>query len=330
MDFRTKIDIKRTDISVTHQSQIMSIGSCFAESIGSILKKNKFLIDVNPFGILYNPASIANSLTFLFDEKEFSPNDLFQHNDVWASLYHHSIFSKADKNECLLGINERLHVASKRIKECNLLFITFGTSWVYEYTESGKVVSNCHKLPAYKFKRYRLSVDDIVNTYRVIIERLLSYNPDIKIVFSVSPIRHWKDGAHENQLSKSVLLLAIDELQAHFNNILYFPSYELVLDDLRDYRFYEADMLHPNSVAIEYIWQKFIDAFFSKDTLVLSNAINKLIQARSHRPFNPNTDRHRSFLKSNFEKTEALQKQHPYLPLKEELEYFGMYKFIER
>jgi hypothetical protein len=328
MDFRTIINHSKSSISVNYNSRILSFGSCFAETIGSQLRELKFDIDVNPFGIIYNPISIANSLQMLIDDKKFGEDDIFFNNDIWSSLYHHSSFSAIDKDECLQKINSRIEIASYNIKNCDVLLITFGTSWIYRHNKINVVVSNCHKLPAPLFSRHRTGVNEIVESYSILINKLKSINSNLKILFSVSPIRHIKDGLHQNQLSKSTLLLAIDELEKQFDFVEYFPSYEILMDDLRDYRFYEHDMLHPGKPAIDYIWEQFVNLFFSKPTLELCNQIRKIIQAKSHRPFNNNTGSHKLFLQSYFEKTELLRKQFPHLNFKEELKYFGMYKFL--
>jgi hypothetical protein len=241
---KTEVDwpLFRKKMGYRHQS--MMIGSCFAQNIGDQLWELCLPATVNPFGTLYNPVSIANSLTILLEGKEFTSRDLFFYENLYHSFAHHGKFSRPDQQEMLDHINAKTIKASIVLSGCSHLFITFGTSWVFRHKETGKVVSNCHKLPGTLFDHYRLQVAQITEIWIPLLQQLFKLNPDLQIVFTVSPIRHLKDGAHNNQLSKSVLLLAIDELSLHFGTelISYFPSYELLLDELRDYRFYASDM----------------------------------------------------------------------------------------
>jgi len=323
MDFRTIVEVAKADYSITHKSSILSIGSCFAENIGNRMKSLRFDIDVNPFGIQYNPASIAKGFQILLDNRKFTHDDLFYANDVWSSLMHHSCFSDADVDVCLKNINDGIARGVERIHQCDFYLITFGTAWVYEDVETDEVVSNCHKLPSSRFNRRRLSIGEIVESFSKIIGALLSLSPMAHFVFSVSPIRHWKDGAHENQISKSTLLLAIEQLCSSFPQASYFPSYEILLDDLRDYRFYDVDMVHPNSVAVEYIWEKMSEVFFDETTVALSKRVYSLSQAMSHRPFNANTDAHRKFLDTSLRKAMQLKREFPFLKIDDMIEYFN-------
>jgi lysophospholipase L1-like esterase len=293
MEFRTQIAVKKASQSILHQSRILMLGSCFTENIGERLYASGFNVDVNPFGIQYNPLSIAAALNLLLNKRDFTVNDLFQHEGSWHSFMHHSRFSGNSAQETLQNINTRLQASSDFLNKSDYLIITLGTAWIYELKENGQIVSNCHKLPESTFNRRRISVEDIVNTYTPILQIFKSSN--LQIIFTVSPIRHWKDGAHENNLSKSVLLLAIDELQRQFDSVSYFPAYELLLDDLRDYRFYTEDMLHPNSTAINYIWEKFSDCYFSDKTKQIASEVEKLNRMKQHRPFNTEGEEYRKF-----------------------------------
>jgi len=296
----------------------MLFGSCFAENIGSLLDSNKFDVNINPFGILYNPSSIAKALYRLLVKKTFTDDDVFLHNGLYHSFLHHGDFSKADKAECLHRINNACQKASDDLQQADTLLITFGTAYVFKHIASESVVSNCHKLPASNFDRYRLSVEDIVNEWSDLINRLKQDNPQLNILFTVSPIRHWKDGAHDNQLSKAILLLAIDELQKKHGNIFYFPSYELLLDELRDYRFYAEDMIHPNDVAVKYIWESFSDTFFDDETMSVMKLWNNISQAINHRPFNAENEMHKEFLRQTLLKLEAFQQKYPYFRCEKE------------
>lgn len=311
--FRTIIEIPKSDFKVSYHSKILMLGSCFVENIGNLLTQNKYNTSVNPFGVIYNPISVGNSLQILIDNKQFTEEDLNFSNELFFSYSHHGSFSHKNADECLKKINAKINTSSVDLAGADLLFVTFGTAWVYELTDSGEIVSNCHKQPESIFNRYRLDVDEIVCFYKKLILSLSLFNPQLKIVFTVSPIRHWKDGAHGNQLSKSTLLLAVDQLVQLFDHVSYFPSYEIVMDELRDYRFYHEDMIHMNSTSVKYIWDRFTDTFMEKHTLDYMKKIQKIISAAQHRPFNPNTESHQKFIQSTFLNMEILEKQLPNL-----------------
>ncbi len=320
MEFRKKIDIPRSALTLNHQNKMLLFGSCFAENIGKFLLENKFDVNVNPFGVLYNPSSISQSIRLLLDDKVFTESDIFMQQGVFRSYNHHSEFSETDEALFLQSINDARQQASKDLLSADTLLVTFGTAYVYRLKESGLVVANCHKTSAHNFDRFRLSVTDIVKDWKKLIDSLHAVNPDLKILFTVSPIRHWKDGAHNNQLSKSVLLLAIDELQQIFPSVFYFPSYEIVLDELRDYRFYSDDMIHPNDVAIRYIWSIFADAFFDDITKQVNTQWQNLRKAVLHRPFNEDTPEHQQFLRQTLLKLQSFGEKYPYFDCRNEME----------
>ena len=320
--FRTEIEITESENKFTYKDKLFFIGSCFTENIGNVLHELKFNTEVNPFGVLYNPLSVKNSLEILLRQKEFTEKDLQHNNDLWFSFYHHSSFSDVDKQQCLDKINSKIKTASKHLKECDYLFITFGTSLVYQLKNSGNVVSNCHKLPAKEFKRSMLASCEIYDEYAMLINQLKSINPDIKIILTVSPVRHLKDGAVQNQLSKATLLIAIHQLIEFYENIFYFPAYEIVMDDLRDYRFYGDDMTHPNNMAIKYIWEKFKETYIEKGEFELMKQIQDIVQASNHRPFNTNTETHKKFITNYKNKIEILKRENPEMNFEEELRNF--------
>jgi hypothetical protein len=297
MSFRTIFDISQNGVKIDYNSNIFLLGSCFSQNIGDKFSYYKFNTIANPFGVLYNPVSISNSIKILLDKREFSSTDLFNHNGLWSSFSHHSSFSDTDRSKVLDSINKQVVEASLFLQKTNLLIITFGTSWVYEYKDSGKVVSNCHKIPSNKFNRYKLTVNKIVEQYVEILNLLKRQNPDINILFTVSPIRHIKDGMEQNQLSKSTLIVAIHELVNMFDNVSYFPSYEIVMDDLRDYRFYNSDMIHPSQTAIDYIWERFRDVNIDSSALSLMIDIDKINKSLSHKSFQPKSEAHQIFLR---------------------------------
>ena len=303
--FQTKIEIPISEIKISYEDRILTMGSCFAENIGRKMQDVYFDTDINPFGVLYNPLSISNSIELLLQNKTFTKDDIFEYKSMWQSFSHSSLFADITYEGCLNKINSRLNSEGTLFSKTNVILITFGTALVFEDKLSGRVVSNCHKLPSGKFTRRRLTVEEIVDDYKILINKMQSVLPNLQIIFSVSPIRHWKDGAHENNISKSTLLLAIDELQKQFHAVHYFPAYEIQLDELRDYRFYAPDMLHPSDVAVEYIWSMFSDTYFSKDTLELKKRLEQLAADFSHRPIHPDSPEYKSFLnKANTKKAE--------------------------
>ncbi len=315
--FRTEVIVPEFKKKLGYHHQSMMIGSCFAENIGSYLQEYCFPMIVNPFGILYNPISIANSLRLLISGKKFTEQDLFFSDGLYNSFSHHSRFSGSDPVSTLARINTQTSGASGVLKKCHHLFITFGTSWVFEHKINGVVVSNCHKLPAATFDRYRLSMKQITETWIPLIDQMRNLNPDLHLIFTVSPIRHLKDGAHENQLSKSTLLLAIDELTSKFGAeiISYFPSYELVHDELRDYRFYAADMTHPSEVAVDFIREKFVAAILDEEAMAVSAELEKILSALKHKPLNNSDKRYVLFIEDQIEKTNQLQIKYPFIDL---------------
>ena len=322
INFRTKVEIPESENKINHQCKLLFIGSCFTDSIGNCLANFKLPVDINPFGVLYNPASISESIRILINKKTFTESDLSYTNEQWFSFYHHSDFAHWDKNSCLEKINSRISSSHEFLKSSNILFITLGTAWIYRLRETGRIVSNCHKLPAREFIQERLSTDQIVEILGESLKALKLFNPHLKIVFTISPIRHWKDGAHGNQLSKSTLLLAVEKLIQNNPEISYFPSYEIVMDELRDYRFYDSDMLHICPVAVDYIFERFAQTYFTEETLQLNKAIEKIVKAAKHKPFNPNSNSHKKFRENNLKAIEALQKKYPGLDFGEELGCF--------
>jgi hypothetical protein len=323
MDFRTKVDIPTSEIRIDHDSGILLIGSCFADNIGARLKTLKFRVAHNPFGVLYNPVSVKIDLELLIDKKLFSESDLYWFDNRWISFNHYTLFSDPDKAAILQKINDSIISASALLANARLLFITFGTSWVYEFLKTGKIVANCHKIPAGEFRRFLLSAEDIVEAYDILIAKLRTCNPDLNIVFTVSPIRHWKDGATGNQLSKSILLVAIHRLVNKYKNILYFPAYEIFMDELRDYRFYAKDMFHPSDAALDYIWEKFTGTFISDESIAVIRQIEKIIKAKNHRPANPDSPDYQKFKEKIRGQLNNLMDENPALDFSEELDWFS-------
>jgi hypothetical protein len=320
---RTEVNIRRSEYPFGYGQGISFMGSCFSEHIGKKLIERKFKVDLNPFGILYNPVSIASGLQRMVQNKPYSENELFFHQGWWHSFDHHSSFSNADKQACLEEINSRLIKSSRDILSSDYLFVTFGTSIVYIKAGSGQVVSNCHQLPPDLFETQLLRVGDIDRMYTILIQELSARNKNLKWVFTVSPVRHWKNGPVDNQVSKSTLILAVSELRKKFENVGYFPAYELFMDDLRDYRYYSDDMLHPGSQGIEYTWNKFSGAYLTDNSLNVMKKIESLIKAKNHRPRNIASDEYRQFRQKQYEKTLQLSDEHPEIVFKEFLDHFN-------
>lgn len=324
MSFTTEIQIPEFPWKMNHSKSILFMGSCFTENVGQKFAEQKFQTDVNPFGVLYNPQSIANSLRLLIDKQEFFEYDLFQDQGLWNSFYHHSSFSDVDLEATLEKINSRIASSHEFLKNADFLVLTFGTAWAYFLEATRQVVSNCHKVPANHFTRMRLTVHEIVEAFRYLIEELLAFNPKLKIIFTVSPIRHWKDGAVENQVSKATLILAIDQLRKSFDEKVcgYFPAYELVMDELRDYRYYAADMIHLSDVAVEYIFEHFQAALISQESIQISKNIEKIRKAMQHRPFNTNSPEYKKFIETNIQEINKLSFNFPNISFAQELAYF--------
>lgn len=307
MDFRTKVKPEKASFTFSHTTPIVLMGSCFAENIGEKLADHFFPVDINPFGTLYNPASVAEGLRLLIDGKQLQASDLFLHEGVFHSFTHHSRFSASTEEGCLQKINERLQSSAVALQKAERLVITFGTAWVYKLKSDGRIVGNCHKLPEKMFERVRLTVSEIVTDWHSLIETLRQENPRLKTLFTVSPVRHWKDGANGNQLSKATLLLAVDELcRLYPDYVAYFPAYEIMMDELRDYRFYADDMLHPSTLAVDYIWESFATSYLTADSRTLLKELAGIRKALNHKPFNPENEPYRSFLKQTIEKAEKL------------------------
>ena len=320
MNFRTQVELPERETEIRHSDRLMFFGSCFAENIGNLLQENKFRCNVNPFGILYNPLSINKALNQILDRKTYVEDDLFVSHGLWHSWMHHSDFSHARTDVCLEQINARLAEAADGLKEADWLVMTWGTAYVYIHQESGEVVGNCHKQPDKTFRRSRLNAETLVEECRNVLRRCKEANPKLKVLITVSPIRHAKDGMHGNQLSKATLLLAADELCRTCPDCYYFPSYEIMMDELRDYRFYADDMLHPSPMAIEYIWECFSKCYFSSETHAVIKEWEEIRRSIAHKPFSPESDGYRKFLSQIVLKIVRIKEKLPYLEVQKEID----------
>ncbi len=315
MEFRTIVSVEPFKEKISYNSKIMFIGSCFATNIGGRMNDLLFPTLINPFGVLYNPFSISQSINNLLANHLFTEEQLFNHSGLWGSFYHHSSFSSPSKETCLSNINHSLTKGRSFIIEADFLVITLGTTWTYQYRKTRNVVANCHKFPAKDFDRIPMTEDEVMQMLGVAIIKLREKNPTLKVILTVSPIRHWKDGAVNNMVSKATLIMAAQKMSLSLHDCYYFPAFEIMMDDLRDYRFYAEDMIHPSSVAVGYIFEKFVGAAVDPEAVKLIPEIEKLIKAANHKPFNPNTPEHLQFKKTQLDKTIDLQKRFPQLDL---------------
>ena len=300
----------------------MVMGSCFAEHIGKRLADMKWRAELNPFGVLYNPLSISEALMRLMKFRQYGDEELTCFPDGgWSTWLHHSRYSHSVKEMALATINASLEAGSRALAEADMLVITWGTAWVYQLRNTGEVVGNCHKVPEREFVRYRLSVEEIVAEYTQQLGRLWALNPKVRVLFTVSPVRHLKDTLHGNQLSKATLLLAVDELCRRYPDRLhYFPAYEIVMDELRDYRFYAEDMAHPSAQAVEYVWERFVEHVTDRDAQAFIAEWTKMVRAMAHRPFRPEAEEYKRFVEQNIEKIMALKERYPYLEVQNEID----------
>ncbi len=321
MNFHLEFTPKPFDIKINHQQNLLLIGSCFTEQIGSKLTNYKFSVLDNPNGILFNPVSITKSISSYIDNKQYTEADLFYQNESWNSWEHHSRFSNPDLQKCLTGINESQSKANAFLKNTDWLLITLGSAFVYEL-ENKEVVANCHKVPTDKFNKRLLSAAEVFNSLDEMLAKAVAFNPQLKIILTISPVRHLRDGFVENNRGKATLIQAVQQLTEKNTDCFYFPAYELIIDDLRDYRFFAEDMVHPNYAATNYVWEKFIATCIDESSQQLMKEIAVIVAAKNHKPFNPTSMQHKKFLHTNLEKVRKLQEQFSYLHLNEEEDFF--------
>ncbi len=285
MELKTLVKFPIYKEKIDYSKKIMFLGSCFTDNIGKKFKDLFFPVIINPFGVIYNPLSVAKSIEILLHNIKFSEKDLFKHNNLWHSFSHHSSFSGTKKEQVIEKINKTINKASSFLKNVDFLFITFGTSWVYELKENSEIVSNCHKLPSKYFNRRLLNINEIIKNSQKFLSEIREFNNNVKIFFTISPVRHLRDGAINNQISKSALILAVNELVEKNSNANYFPSYEIVMDELRDYRFYSDDMTHLNNIAVEYIWEKLFLNLIKPESYEILKKAEKLRKSLNHKIF---------------------------------------------
>lgn len=318
LDIQIKSPVQR----ISYQDNIFVIGSCFTEHIGGRLASLKLSVMQNPNGILFDPLSVCRSLDSYIQQKKYGFEDLFELNELWQSWQHHSLFSGMDKRQVLEKINQSQQAAHEFLKNTDWLIITLGSAFFYQLTETGEPVANCHRAPAQWFHKRLTGIDEIVSSMDESINRLFEFNPELKIILTVSPVRHIREGVVENNRSKSRLIEAVHLLVEKYEKLYYYPAYELVIDVLRDYRFYDIDLVHPNYAATEFVFEKFVEFYLDKDARVTMDEIKKIVTAYKHKPFQSSSKAHQDFLKNYLEKIQQFQQKNPHLDFSKEIDYF--------
>jgi lysophospholipase L1-like esterase len=313
MKLQTQIPLQKQSINqIDYTSNIILLGSCFSENIGDKFAFYKFQSVQNPFGILFHPKAIENLISNAINLKEYTEDDIFFLNERWHCFEAHSSVSTENKEELLNNLNSSISRTLKQLKQSSHIVITLGTAWTYRHITSDTTVANCHKVPQKKFLKELLPVDEITENLDAIVSLIKSVNPNASTLFTVSPVRHLKDGFIQNQQSKSHLISAVHQV-INSRNVSYFPSYEIMMDELRDYRFYAEDMIHPNQTAINYIWERFSEVWVSDKAKKTMQEVANIQNGLLHRPFNPNSTQHQQFLENLSLKIEKLQKEYPFI-----------------
>ena len=328
MKFKLTLEATPSNEQIGYQDKILLIGSCFTENIGAKMQKHLFTVKENPHGILFNPVSVVNAIRDYIDCKQYGMDDLFVLNELYNSWHHHSRFSDITAEAALKKINESIQEAHVYLKESNQLVITLGSAWLYCLTDmacvqKGLVVANNHKAPAHWFEKRLMQPYELTSLLESIMEALQKFNPNLNVVFTISPVRHLREGLVENNRSKAVLIQAVHDLIAYSKAAFYFPAYEYVIDDLRDYRFYAEDLVHPNYAATQYVWEKWVETFYSPTTQQIMKQVAELQMAIQHKPFNKNSQAHQVFLQNCLSKAQDLYKANPYLNLQDSIAFFS-------
>ena len=326
MQLSLKLDIPPLPRPITYADDIMLIGSCFTEHMADRLAQHKFRVVANPNGILFNPLSVAQSLDSYIAGRQYREEELFYLNELWNSWDHHTFFSDTDASRAVLKINASQRQATTGIARAGWLIITLGSAFQYHLKENGRAVANNHRAPAGWFEKKLLSISEITTALSDTLQRLLALNPRINVLFTISPVRHIRDGVIENNKSKARLIESVHELCSRFSNAFYFPAYELLIDILRDYRFYDIDFVHPNFLATSYIWEEFVKSCIAADDQRLMEQVKEISVAAAHKPRFPETAAHKKFRETYCAKIKSLLQQHPFLMFENEIEYFSNIK----
>ena len=316
MEFRTELKPEPFKNKINYKHKLLFLGSCFAENISRYFEYYRFQVNTNPFGILYHPLAIKKIVDVALDSDYQPEEQSFQHGELWSNFDAHSCLSHLDKKQLISNLNIAQQQTHKALKESDFIFITLGTAWVYKHLANNTIVNNCHKLPQTQFEKQLMKLEDVEKGLHETLESIQQINPDVQIIFTLSPVRHLKDGFVENQYSKSTLYLGIQNTIEHFHNLHYFQSYELLLDDLRDYRFYDSDHVHPNRLATDYIWSKLKDTFLTEETLKLIKQIEAINKRLDHRFFNPKSKDSLAFKTETENIIDEIKKEYPYINFK--------------
>ena len=326
MQFHLGFQPKDSQQKITHQDGVLLIGSCFSEHIGNRLIDLKFNVHTNPFGIVFNPKSIESDLNRIIEKNYFNKSDVFEKEGIWFSLEAHSSVFATTKVELIEKLNATIDEWNSKLASASFLMITLGSAFAYKCIKQNKVVANCHKLPQSVFEKVLLEMQDIVLANQILVDKLKKHYPKLNILFTVSPVKHLRDGVVGNNLSKSILIQSVHNIIKQNSNCVYFPAYELVNDDLRDYRFYESDMAHPNLQAINYVWKKFSEVYFNEATTLINQKLIQIHQAYNHKLFNKGTESSVKFKHQFYQKCVTIQSQFPYIDLSKELQHFNTYE----
>lgn len=308
--FRTEVHVAPSGLDLSLQNGFVTVGSCFAEVIGKRLQSYKARVLVNPFGTIFNPLSVCKLLEAAIGQPHAFEQHLVQHGGIWYAYDLHSSLSSPDRDELLHLIRQRLQDTGQALQQASLLVVTLGTAVGYRLHDTGQVVANCHKLPAKNFSRQLLPLDEMLTAFESTLALLKQFNPNLKVLLTVSPVRHIKEGIETNSVSKALLRVLCHQLTERHTQVLYFPAYEIMLDDLRDYRFYGRDMIHPTEQAEDYIWDKFSAAYLDQDFRAFQKEWEKIKRALLHRPFHPESDAHQAFLQSTLQQLQTLADKH--------------------
>ncbi|MEZ4874148.1 MAG: GSCFA domain-containing protein [Flavobacteriaceae bacterium] len=316
MNLQTHLPLVPQEPQIDYGSKLVLLGSCFTENIGGKLDYFQFRNCQNPFGVIFNPVSLSNLVVRAVKNDFFTEEDVFEQQGLWHCFEVHSTLSQLQKEALLKQLNELLKAVKKDLSEASHIILTLGSAWVYRFKETQNMVANCHKVPQNQFSKELLSVEEIRNSLARLISEIQAINPKGTVIFTVSPVRHLKDGFVENNRSKAHLISALHELLANHPQYYYFPSYELMMDELRDYRFYATDLLHPNELAIDYLWEKFLAVWVSHTTEGLRKEIDSIQKRLQHKPHHPESEAHLAFQKKLQESIESVKQQLPFISLK--------------
>ena len=313
MKLQTQISLDQKTPAIDYNSKLFLLGSCFAENIAGKFSYYKFQNKVNPLGVLFHPLAILDLLKRAQNRTDFTEKDIFFSNGYWQSYSAHSRLNNQSKKDIISDLNSAVVSTKTQLMAASHVVLTFGSAWVYTFIKSQTIVANCHKQPQKEFKKSLLSIDQLNESLESIISILKSFNPKMTIIFTISPVRHLKDGFVENNHSKSQLISALHPIVSSSENTHYFPSFELVMDELRDYRFYKDDMMHPNQLAIDYIWERFQSSWIESDVKLTMNEVSRLQKGLDHKPFNPSSKAHIAFLSNLYKGVDTLVCKYPFM-----------------